>query len=259
MNKLITHLSHHARKDRELFNRIAEKYCRKDLAASSSVARRHRLIQSISVVPGNASKTILEVGCGAGFSAAYLQGHYETFIGVDYADQLIRYANSHHAHEGVEFHASDIREFQPPHPCDIVVMIGVLHHFDDIPEVMKLIVPMVKPGGWLIANEPQPGNPFVQLARKIRKSIDSSYSEDQVTLSGDDLTKLYKDAGLQDIRIVPQGMLSTPFAEVVMSPQFLTKPLSHIACGFDRLAFNPVTNRVLKYASWNLTAAGRRI
>lgn len=259
MNKPNSHTSHHALKDRELFNRIAEKYCRKDLAASSSVARRHRLIQAISVAPGDQSKTILEVGCGAGFSADYLYGRYEKFIGVDYADKLIRYANSHHARDEVEFHASDIREFQPPHPCDIVVMIGVLHHFDDIPEVLKLILPMVKPGGWLIANEPQPGNPLVQLARRIRKSVDSSYSDDQLTLSHDDLMKLYQDVGLQDIQIVPQGMLSTPFAEVVMSPQFLTKPLSRIACGLDRLAFNPFTNRVLKYVSWNFTAAGRKI
>jgi len=259
LNKPNIHASHHALKDRELFNRIADKYCKKDLAGSSSVARRHRLIESIAVVPGNEPKTILEVGCGAGFSAAYLDGKYEKFIGVDYADQLIEYANAHHSRDDVEFHASDIRDFQPSHPCDVVVMIGVLHHFDDIPEIMNLIVPMVKPGGWLIANEPQPGNPLVQLTRQIRKTVDSGYSPDQVTLSGLELTKLYEDAGLQDIRIVPQGILSTPFAEVVMSPQVLTKPLSRLACGFDRFACNAVNHGLLKCLSWNLIAAGRKI
>ncbi|MFK7767651.1 MAG: trans-aconitate 2-methyltransferase [Mariniblastus sp.] len=259
MNKAISNnASNHAVKDRELFNRIADKYCKKDLAGSSQVARKHRLIETISVVSNGTANTILEVGCGAGFSADYLKGKYDRFIGVDYADQLIEYAKAHHSADDVEFHASDIRDFVPSQPCDIVVMIGVLHHFDNIPEVMDLIVPMVKPGGWLIANEPQPGNPMVQLARGIRKSVDSGYSSDQVTLSGSDLTTLYKDAGLEEIKIVPQGLLSTPLAEVVLPPQFLTKPLAHAACGFDRIAHNPVTNGLMKFLSWNLVAAGRR-
>ena len=139
----------HATKDRQLFNSIADKYCAKDLAGSSRLASRHRLLESLSVVPFGTGSSILEVGCGAGFSVDYLNGRFDRYVGVDYAEELIRYATAHHERPGVEFHACDIRNFKCDPPCDIVVMIGVLHHFDNIPEIMSHIVRMVKPGGWL--------------------------------------------------------------------------------------------------------------
>ena len=164
--------SMHATQDRQLFNDIAEHYCGKDRTESSRVARRHRLRQTLELVPLDNARTVLEVGCGAGFSADYLEGRYERFVGVDYADELIRYARVYHGRAGVEFHTADIRNFDYNHPFDIVVMIGVLHHFDDIPAAMQHIVGLVRPGGWVVANEPQPGNPLVQAARVLRKSID---------------------------------------------------------------------------------------
>ena len=66
--------SMHAAQDRQLFNDIAEHYCGKDRTESSRVARRHRLRQTLELVPLDNARTVLEVGCGAGFSADYLEG-----------------------------------------------------------------------------------------------------------------------------------------------------------------------------------------
>ena len=110
--------------------------------------------------------------------------------------------------------------------------------------------------GW--ANEPQPGNPVVELARQMRKSVDTSYSDDQVTLNGKQLRELYVGAGLTDVRIVPQGFASTPFAEVVLPPQILTRMMSAMACGFDKVIGKSTPHALLKSLSWNLIAAGRK-
>ncbi len=247
----------HAEQDRALFNRIAESYCSKDLAQASRLARQQRLQQTLAVANLPNDCRILEVGCGAGFSAAYLEGNYGEYVGVDYADNLIDYAREHHGGECVEFVAADIREFQTDRPFDAVLMVGVLHHFDEIQSILNDIVQLVKPGGWILANEPQPGNPIVRAARQVRKVVDSHYSSDQVELSKHDLQQFYQAADLVEVSMTPQGIFSTPFAEVILSPQSVTRRVSSLACMIDAL-LEDRTPGLLQYVSWNLIAAGRR-
>ena len=118
-------------RDRELFDRIASEYCKKDLHASASVARRHRSRRTIRVVPEDARARILDVGCGCGFSARQIAGEYESYLGIDYSSRLIEYANEHNAGESVAFEVANIKTFEAGEPFDVVFMIGVLHH---IPE-----------------------------------------------------------------------------------------------------------------------------
>lgn len=248
----------HAQHDRELFNSIADKYFAKDLAASSCQARGQRLFQTLRAVPMDPDTSVLEVGCGAGFTARYLEGTCDNYCGVDYAEQLVAYAERHNGRQGVRFVADNIMDFQPPEPFDVALMIGVLHHFDNIAETLQHVVSLVRPGGWVVANEPHPGNPLVHIARGLRKRTDANYSSDQCELTGDELHSLYIQAGLVDVRIQPQGLFSTPFAEVVLPPQWLTSRVSRLACGTDTL-LEGTLGQHLHCLSWNLVAAGRRL
>lgn len=65
-------ISAHEIRDRELFNRISKDYCRKDLLPAHSMARRCRVEQTMNALPVSSKIGIMEVGCGAGFSAKYL-------------------------------------------------------------------------------------------------------------------------------------------------------------------------------------------
>jgi SAM-dependent methyltransferase len=78
-------------KDRELFDRISGGYWLKDLLPAHRSARQCRLEQTIMSIPVSSNITILEVGCGAGFSAEYLRGKYHEYCGIDYSDELIKY------------------------------------------------------------------------------------------------------------------------------------------------------------------------
>ncbi len=245
------------RRDRELFDNIAAGYCRKDHAASSRIARKHRLLQTIAAVPKSTSWRVLEIGCGAGFAASYLAGHYSSYAGIDYSAELIRLANQENAGPNISFITANIKEFQPPRQPDLIFGIGVLHHLESWEDAVQGIVDMLQPGGWLAVNEPSPSNSLVNLARVVRKRIDRAYSDDQLELTGRELKTAFENAGLQSVKIVPQGIFSTPFAEVILPPQWLTAPTSRCACFFDAIferAFGGFAGRL----TWNTIVAGQK-
>lgn len=244
-------------RDRALFDGIAESYTRKDLHPTSSPARRQRLLQTLKAAPLPERPDLLEPGCGAGFSARYLEGRFGSFLGVDYSDNLIEAAGQHNAVANAEFECANIKDLDLDASFDAVIMVGLLHHLDDIPAALHQLVRALKPGGWLIANEPQPGNPLVGAARAIRKRIDKSYSDEQDQLSGHQLNSLYTDAGLESVKVIPQGLFSTPFAEVPLSPAWLTRPAARLSCGIDT-AVERMCRPLLHHVSWNLIACGRK-
>src|SRR5207237_823531 len=155
-------------------------YCAKDLAPSSRVARQQRLRQTLRCLPVGRDISVLEVGCGAGFTASYLEGMYREYVGVDYAEELIAYARTHHD---------------------------------------------------------RPGARSELTAAQLRES----------------LTR----AGFEDVRLIPQGVFSTPFAEVPLKPAALWGPVASVACLADR-AIEAAARPLLRPLSWNLVAAGRK-
>lgn len=245
-------------RDKALFNEIAESYSAKDLASACRPARRMRLVQTMAVCQRDwqFKPDILEVGCGTGYSAQYLEGLYGSYTGIDYSEMLIKQAGKIHQQENVHFEACDFHDFAPGKQFDIIVMIGVLHHMVEIDNVLSKCREMLKPGGYLVANEPQPGNPVVQGLRKIRTKVDTSYSDEQEFLSAEYLRDMYSQAGFTAIRTVPQGYFSTPFAEVILRPQAVFSLLSKTACALDRV-LESGTGKLLGRMSWNVIACGR--
>ena len=88
--------------DKKLFDNIASQYVKKDLTSYCRISRKLRLIQSIKDIK-QPIKNILEVGCGAGFSAEYLKGKFIKYTGIDYSENLIKYAIEHNNEIDVHF------------------------------------------------------------------------------------------------------------------------------------------------------------
>lgn len=242
----------------KFFDAIADRYAAKDVAPSTRQARRHRLRQTWNVLPLVGPQRVLEIGCGAGYAAKFLAGDYEEYLGVDCAEELIKYAIGSNASDRAAFLALDANDLKPDREFDVVLMIGVIHHFSDPAGTMQRIVSMVRPGGWVVANEPQSGNPIISVARAVRARIDSSYSPDQVTYTPQRLKRIFAGAGLSNIILRPQGLFSTPFAEVVMNPQSIFSLLAKLAIKADAI-IEGAASPLLKNLSWNVIAAGRRI
>jgi cyclopropane fatty-acyl-phospholipid synthase-like methyltransferase len=200
---------------------------------------------------------LIEIGCGIGASAEYLDGHFDTYIGIDYSEEQIRYAHEAHKERAgrVSFLVKNIKELGTSDvpQADVVLAVGAFHHFTELEKVFSAITSVMKDGGRLIAIEPQRENPFVQLLRFIRTKIDKNYSSDQYYFTGDEFKKLLLDHGFSDVEIQYQGFFSPPFAQVALYPQAIFRPLAQCAVLLDRLCdkFLPT---ILKRMSWNIVA-----
>jgi ubiquinone/menaquinone biosynthesis C-methylase UbiE len=242
-------------RDREHFDSIASSYTRKDEAASSRVARRFRLEATVGAVESQTVRRVLEVGCGAGYAVDYLGDGFDEYLGVDHSAALVAIANERHGREGVEFAAGRVQELGLAGGFDLVVVIGVLHHLDDVDTAVAEMVRSLKPGGWVAVNEPQPHNPIIRILRRVRKRVDKTYADDQVEFSPSELVEMFERHGLVDVETRPQGYLSTPFAEVPLPVGAVTARLAAVAVSVDRWLGN---RRSLQRLAWNSVAVGRK-
>ena len=246
-----------ATRDRELFDAIALKYAAKDMYKPSQPARALRVIQTLNAVAVSDHAHVIEVGCGAGFAAEYLYGYYANYTGIDYSKELINLAQQRNQYANVRFHASDFFDFSPEPVYDVVFMIGVLHHMPDLPAALRKSIALLKPGGFLVVNEPQSANRIFQALRHVRSKMDSSYSTEQEQLNATELKALFRQYGLFNVMCSPQGFFSTPFAEVMIRPQVLTNWLGKTACQVDRLLEKNLPD-LMKKIAWNIIVSGQK-
>ena len=241
--------------DRQHFDRIAASYTRKDEARSSRVARRHRLVATLSALDLPTRPDVLEVGCGAGYAVEYAAFELGRYVGIDHSEELVAIASERHRRTNVEFHAGRIQDLDEVGSFDCVFVIGVLHHLEDVPAALDRMFGALRPGGWLAVNEPQPGNPVVSAARKVRKRTDPTYSSEQVEFTASQLVAMFDAAGLEQVGTRPQGYLSTPFAEVPLPLGMITERVAEAAVCIDRaIEQTGIGSRL----AWNCIATGRR-
>ncbi len=242
-------------KDKKLFDDIAENYIKKDLKFYSRLMRKLRLKRSLRNIKKPINR-LLEIGCGAGFSAEYLKNDYIEFIGVDYSEKLIQYANKFNKYDKTKFIAKNIKDFQTEQKFDVIFMIGVLHHIPDPEKVLNDLKTMLKPNGMIIANEPQRGNPIITLMRKIRKKVDDDYSSDQRELSQKELIDLFNKCGYE-VKTYAQGLFSTPFAETTFLPSFIGIPFSLLSYVLDPIFETLFLHGILKKIAWNVVVKAK--
>jgi SAM-dependent methyltransferase len=242
--------------DRALFDRIARDYVRKDLTDSCRIAREQRLRQTLRPV-GDRVGHVLEVGCGGGFSARYLEGLYDSYTGVDYSEELIKYARHFNGGAGREFVCANVRDFDSERRFDVVFMVGVLHHMPEPALVLSGLRDLLAPRGVVVVNEPQRGNPAVSALRWMRKRVDPSYSADQVEFSEPEICELFASAGLE-ARCFAQGIFSTPFAETRPLPPVASLALSRVATAIDPWLERAMNGGLLRRLAWNVAVVGKR-
>lgn len=245
--------------DRDLFDRVASCYVRKDIVASSALARRYQLLAAIEPVLDQLPNmgTIVDVGCGVGATAMYLVDHYEHYIGIDQSEEMIKAAILfNRGNPKAEFIAENVKSRDLPQDvADVILSDGALHHITELNKAMDALLRIAKPGAFLVVREPQNGNPLLQAMRWIRGIVDASYSREQIFFSETSLRELLSH-NVTDIAVQFQGLLSTPFAQVVMRPQFLSVPLCRAAISIDRW-LNAHLPAPLKKLSFNIIVIGR--
>lgn len=87
-------------------------------------------------------KKILEVGCGIGRWAEALHGRCESFLGIDYTEDLIEIANETYDFDDCKFQVMSATEIKADElliepPFDVIIFSGVLMYIND--EDIKLV------------------------------------------------------------------------------------------------------------------------
>lgn len=250
-------LKDRASRDQALFDRIASDYARKDLLPAARIARQHRSLATWSRGEDAVANCLLDVGCGAGFAARHLEGRYHRYVGIDYSRELIQSANQLNTGPTRQFVVADAVTYQPPEPPDAILMIGVLHHMEDPVATLEHLFTILRPGGYLLANEPQSSNPVLQVARRLRGIVDPGYSDEQDQYRPTQLARMAESAGFEEVRVYGQGLLTTPLAEVPVPGQRLLAPVARLAGLFDRTFESAFPGMALQM-SWNVVLACRK-
>lgn len=169
---------------------------------------------------------------------------------------MITYARARHASSTAEFVCRNIKDLDRTDTFDVVLLIGVLHHIQDVPAALEQMKQRLRPGGVIVANEPQRGNPLISVLRRIRMRTDAKYSDDQVEFSAAEIERIFSDCGF-DTRIFPQGVLTTPLAETRFLPSIVGFPLSLICRWLDPALEAVLSVTGLRRLAWNVVILAR--
>lgn len=225
-------------KDRDLFDRIASAYARKDTYPPSAIARQAQLRYALEPVLDDPlpAFALVDLGCGVGAAARYLHGVYGSYIGIDQSGEMIRAAEEfHRGDRQIRFIHDSVRsERLPRRMADVVLADGALHHMSQLDQVMEAVVRIARPSAWVVVREPLRHNAFFQMLRRLRQTLDRSYSPEQHFFSETELRELFRRAGIREIDTVYFGFFSTPFAQVILRPPWIFTPLSRLAVRLDR-------------------------
>lgn len=243
------------------YNRFAAHLTRRDVVPSSRIPRRDIVLRSVRPVleaRAGALGIVLDVGCGIACGAVYMNGLFERYVGVDFSEGMIRCGRDFTREvSNVDLVVASVKDLPiSDRFADVVYVNGALHHMTDIPGVILALRRYAKPGAWLVAREPQRGNPVIQVLRWIRKRVDASYSSDQIFFTKQELIDILHNAGLKDIHIRYQGFLTPPMADVVLKPLWLTAPLARLLVSLEGIVETVMVGPLARL-SWNVTAYAR--
>lgn len=165
---------------------------------------------------------VLEAGCGVGFDAirlASMVGTRGRVTGVDISETMICQARSYVTGKDLplDFLTGDLHKLQfPDKSFDAVRIDRTLQHIGDPGPVVAELARVIRPGGRLVAVEPDWGSPLFDPADKnvTRRVLD--YFCDVVPCGwiGRQLPRLFRDAGLEEICIIPQPVVMTDYSTV---------------------------------------------
>jgi SAM-dependent methyltransferase len=100
---------------------------------------------------GSANRAV-DLGCGTGLHATLLAPHFAEILGVDVSAPMLEFARTHRPHANVRYEQRDLRDVSAARDgqFDLVFSAYTLHHVPDLPEVLRQIRALVRPGGQLL-------------------------------------------------------------------------------------------------------------
>lgn len=106
--------------------------------------------------------SILDLGCGGGWTSVFLARHGYDVVGQDIAPDMIALAEEnrrlHAPDHALRFLCSDFEAMDFENQFDAAIFFDCLHHADDELSAIRSVYRALKPGGVLITHEPGDGH-----------------------------------------------------------------------------------------------------
>jgi len=162
-------------------------------------AVRSRLYDTLLILGCNSNSLILEVGCGTGEDAVYVQKASNNIIGVDISNTALKKFKAN-GFEGILANTETL-----PFPdglFDYIMCSGLLHHLvgqGDLIHYLNEFVRVTKPGGYVIALEPNVFNHsglLMNIFNSIKPGITGLVPHERA-LSPIYLRNIFSKAGLE--------------------------------------------------------------
>lgn len=130
-------------------------------------------------------RSVVDVGCGAGFPGLYVSSHVDRLVGVDAAPNMIAAARRHarelHVDNASFEVGGDTTLRFPDHEFDGVMLCGLLESMDweSVNRIVPEVLQMLAPGGRVAALDQDWAD---VLARKPREERSIRYGKDRLVL-----------------------------------------------------------------------------
>jgi ubiquinone/menaquinone biosynthesis C-methylase UbiE len=139
---------------------------------------------------------IADLGCGSGTFTALLDRAGYVSYGLDLSAKLL--ATGCRKHPDIGFIAGDIEQLPfPDASFDGILLSGVVHHFPDPTRCAAEVFRVLRPGGRLMAFDPNRMNPFMWLYRDPTSPLYSAVgvTENERPVLARDVAAVFERAG----------------------------------------------------------------
>jgi 2-polyprenyl-3-methyl-5-hydroxy-6-metoxy-1,4-benzoquinol methylase len=116
---------------------------------------------------------LLEIGCSSGDFLQKAREAGYSVSGIDYSAQTASFTQYHHGLKDIyPFTIQELSALKPDEKYDVIAFFQVLEHIDDIPDFIRCIKKLLKPGGIIAVSVPNRDRWRVQSERFFREIWD---------------------------------------------------------------------------------------
>ncbi|MGA8568406.1 MAG: methyltransferase domain-containing protein [Candidatus Binataceae bacterium] len=164
----------------------------------------YRMVAAKLQALGSGAGVLLDVGCGSGALRPYVASLCERYVGVD----LVRYDLFP---AECEFHQANLDRELPLAEsfADVVVAAEIIEHLENPRALIRELVRVSKPGGWVVVTTPNQLNLRSLLTLIVRRRFaafqDVDYPAHLTALLEVDLLRMASEVGLTDVTVQYTG------------------------------------------------------